>query len=95
MKGQTGSFGQNQGAAYNGAKQDGAFKAIQQNQQAHFDNEFLADKANANQGRYGEAKFGKEGSIYGMDNGFGVNGMAGQHMYKKFFKKHPFYHFYY
>lgn len=95
VKGQMGSFGQNEGAAYKGGKQDGAFKAVQGKQQGHFDKEFLANNKKANEGRYGEAKYGKGGSIYGINNGFGVNGMAGHHMYSKFFKKHPFYNYYY
>lgn len=95
MKGQVGSFGQNAGSAYNGGKQDANFNAVQQKNQGHYNKEYLADKANQNMGRYGEAKYGKQGNIYGIDNGFGVNGMAGHHMYSKFFKKHPFYNFYY
>lgn len=94
-KGQAGNFGQNNGAAYNGGIQAGKFNVGQQKHQGHFNSEFLADRANANQGRYGVAQYGKSGSLYGMDNGFGVNGMAGHHMYNKFFKKHPFYNYYY
>lgn len=95
VRGQAGSFGENAGSAYGGKQQDGNFNAVQQGNEGRFGNEFLADKANSNQGRYGEAQYGKSGSLYGLNNGLGVNNMAGHHMYSKFFKKHPFYHHYY
>lgn len=95
FKGQSGSFGQNSGAQYNGGLQDAKYNAMQQKKQGHFGNAFLADNESGNGGRYGEAKYGRSGSIYGLDSGMGVNGMAGHHMYSKFFKKHPFYNYYY
>lgn len=94
-KGQAGSFGENAGSAFGGGKQNGLFKIGQQGNQGHYNSEFLADKANQNMGRYGEAKFGKSGSVYGLNNGLYNNNMAGHHMYNQFFKKHPFYHYYY
>lgn len=95
IEGRMGSFGQNKDAAYRGDKQDGAFKSVQGQQQGHFDKEFLANNKQGNEGRYGVTKYGKGGSIYGINNGLGLNSIASHHMNNKFFKKHPFYHYYY
>lgn len=95
VKGQSGSFGENAGSAFKGGQQDAKYNAVQAKKEGHFNNEYFADKANKNQGRYGEAKYGKSGQIYGINNGLGVNNMAGHHMYSKYFKKHPFYNWYY
>lgn len=95
FKGQAGSFGENSGASYQGGQQDGKFNAGEAKKQGHFLNEFIADKANANKGRYGESKYGGSGALYGLNNGAGVNSMAGHHMSSNFYKHHPFYHHYY
>ncbi|XP_074039237.1 uncharacterized protein [Leptinotarsa decemlineata] len=95
FNGQSGSFGENAGSSYKGGQQDGKFNTAEAKKEGHFVNELLADKANANQGRYGEAKYGGNGATYGINNGGGVNSMAGHHHSSKFFKHHPFYHHYY
>lgn len=55
---QAGTFGENAASSYKGGKEDGKFNTAEAKKEGHFNKEFIADKANANQGRYVTSEVG-------------------------------------
>ncbi|CAH1155233.1 unnamed protein product [Phaedon cochleariae] len=89
VQGQKGQFGQTDSSAFKGEKTDAKFAEGNKNEQGKYQNEVLADKAEALQGKFGSNKFGADGAVFSGNNGGNINSNEGHQGYNKVYKHVP------
>lgn len=89
--GEDGKFEEKSNSAVQGANKDAKFNAAQAAKNGQFEQNVMAGKANAEEGKYGGEKYAGDGSVYSAKNGGNLHNNAGHHEANKFHKHYPIY----
>lgn len=90
--GRSGLFGENKASSFKGGHEDGKYTSGEAKKEGHFDNEYIVDKAQSDQGKYGGNKYAQNEELYGNNKGIGESGLSGHHDASNFYKKFPHYY---
>lgn len=90
FKGASENSGENGGSSFKGIKEEGKFKEGEAKEEGQYKSEQSADKADSQQGKFGENKYSGADRIFGNKNGADEQSLLSHQETSKFYKAHPF-----
>lgn len=90
FKGASENSGEKGGSSFKGGKGEEKFKEGQTKQEGLYKNEYLNDKADSKEGKFGENKYAGNEVVYGNKNGADEQSLLSNQESSKFYKAHPF-----